>query len=106
MNITINDHRKVLAVQEEFNSVFPNLRLEFYARPSKVGSEPSKKLVGHRGKTLLACRSSHQKGIMELTPAMSINDIKENFRDAFGLSVEVLPAKATQPSIRKKVASS
>ena len=91
MKITINDHRKVLAVQQEFNKVFPDLRLEFHSKPSKAGAAPSEKLVKHRGKTLLECRSTHEKGEIELNPSMSVEEIRENFRDAFGLSVEIFP---------------
>ena len=94
MKITINDHRKVAAIQEEFKSVFPDLRLKFHARPARAGASPAEKIVKDRGKTLLACRSTHEKGIIDIEPTMSVEDIKENFRDSFGLTVEILPAGA------------
>lgn len=99
MKITINDHRKVSAIQEEFSKVFPDLRLEFHARPNKVGGAPAEKLVRHRGKSLLDCRTTHQKGDIEIDSNMSVDDIKEEFRDAFGLSVEILPAKSMKKNL-------
>jgi hypothetical protein len=99
MKITINDHRKVSAIQEEFSSVFPDLRLEFHARPSRVGAPPAEKLVRDRGKSLLDCRSTHEKGEIDIEPGMSAEEIKENFRDAFGLSVEILPSKSAKKNM-------
>ena len=93
MKITINDHRKVSAIQKEFQSIFPNNKLVFRARPSKGGASPADKWVKDRGKTLLACRNSHEKGTLELIPTMSAEEIKEIFRDSFGLSVDILPAE-------------
>ncbi len=96
MKIIINDHRKVSAIQQEFNLVFPDLKLEFHARPSKAGAAAARKFVTDGGKTLLYCRNTHNKGAIDLSPAMSAAEIEDSFRDAFGLSVEVLPANASK----------
>lgn len=42
MLVTINDRRKISAIQEEFNSVFPFLKLEFFSKPHKPGAASSK----------------------------------------------------------------
>jgi len=89
MKIVINDHRKIFAIQEEFASMFPNLEIEFFAKPSKIGSTSSKKLVGP-SKKLLACRASHQEGVIEILPSMTIYELKDNFRDVFELTVEIV----------------
>lgn len=94
MKITINDHRKVAAIQQEFNSIFPDLKLEFHARPNTANGPPAEKLVKDGGKSLLECRSTHQKGVIEIDTNMSVDRIKEEFRDVFGLSVEIIQAKA------------
>ena len=52
MEITINDRRKIFAILEEFNTVFPYLRLEFFAKPSKLGGAVSNKVIKHSSKTL------------------------------------------------------
>ncbi len=89
MKIVINDHRKIFAIQEEFNGMFPNLEIEFFAKPSKIGSVSSKKLVGH-SKKLLACRATHEEGAIEILPSMTIHELKDNFSDVFELTVKIV----------------
>jgi hypothetical protein len=89
MKIVINNNRKIFAIQEEFSNIFPGLTIAFYAKPSKPGSAPSTKLIRHSGKTLQDCRAISNDGIIEILPSMNISDVKENFRDVYGLSVEI-----------------
>jgi hypothetical protein len=90
MKIVINNNRKIFALQEEFNAVFPGLTLDFHAKPSKPGGAPSEKLVGHSSKTLEECRVIHNEGTVEILPSMHVSDVQNIFRDIFGLSVEIL----------------
>lgn len=89
MQIEINDHRKIFAVQEEFNQVFPNLKIEFYKRPSTHGGHPAKELVKSRGKTLLDCRVTHQAGPITILPTMTYGELKQNFEDIYGLTIHL-----------------
>lgn len=89
MKITISDHRKIFAIQQEFSEMFPNLGVEFFAKPSKSGSAPSGKLVGHSRK-LLECRATHEEGVIEILPSMTIHEVKDNFSDHFGLTVDIV----------------
>lgn len=89
MKIAINNNRKIFAIQEEFSNMFPGLTIAFYAKPSKPGSPPSTKLIRHSGKTLQDCRAISKDGTIEILPSMNISDVKENFRDVYGLSVEI-----------------
>ncbi len=89
MKIVINNNRKIFAIQEEFSKVFPGLKIVFYAKPSRPGAAPSTKLVTHSSKTLQECRAIHKEGTIEILPSMNISDVKENFRDVYGLSVEI-----------------
>ncbi len=89
MRIDINDHRKIFAVQEEFCSLFPNLKIEFFAKPSSAGGAPSKELVKHASKTLGECRTIHTKGHLTIEPGMTVADLKRILEDNFGLSILV-----------------
>jgi hypothetical protein len=89
MKIAINNSRKIFAIQEEFSNMFPCLKLEFFAKPSRPGAAPSKKLVRHSSKTLQDCRAISREGTIDILPSMNISDLKENFRDIYGLSVEI-----------------
>ena len=88
MKITINDHRKIFAVQEEFNNIFPNLIIEFHAKGSKEGSASSSHLVKH-DRILGECRTDHNKGEITITPNTTVGDLKNDFRDIYGLTAEV-----------------
>jgi hypothetical protein len=89
MKIVINNNRKIFAIQEEFSNMFPGLTIAFYAKPSKPGAAPSTKLIRHSGKTLQDCRAISNDGTIDILPTMNISDVKENFRDVYGLSVEI-----------------
>ena len=89
MKISINDHRKIFAVQEEFNHLFPHLRLAFLSKPSKAGGTASTKIMKERSKTLGDCRVVHTKGDLTLSPSMTIADLQQSFSDNFGLSARV-----------------
>jgi hypothetical protein len=90
MKIVINSSRRISAIQEEFSTMFPGLTLAFYAKPSHPGAAPSTKLIRHSGKTLQDCRINSNDGTIEILPTMNIAELKQNFRDVFGLSVEIL----------------
>ena len=89
MKITINDNRKIFAIQEEFNSAFPYLKLEFFAKPHTVGGGSAKKLIRHSSKTLGECRTVHNKGHITITPQMTVAELEQRFSDADGLGVQV-----------------
>ncbi len=89
MKITINDHRKILAIQEEFNTVFPYLKLEFFSKPHKPGGASVKKFIKHTSKTLGECRVIHNKGEITITPHMTVAELEQSFQDVYGLGVEV-----------------
>ena len=89
MKIIINDHRKVFAIQEEFNTAFPYLKLEFFSKPSKAGGTSTKKLVNHGNKTLGECRNIHNKGTVTITPTMTVVDLEERFNDVYGLGIQL-----------------
>jgi len=93
MEITINDHRKIFAIQEEFSSQFPNLKLEFYAKPPHIKAAHPKKLIDARGKSLGECRNVHNKGHLSITKHMTIADLVSNFNEVYGLDVEIFKKK-------------
>lgn len=90
MHIDINDHRKIYSIQHDFSAVFPNLKIEFHAKPHKTGGVPSEKSVETASKTLGQCRVEHNKGTITITPNMTVNDLEERFGDVYGLSVHIL----------------
>lgn len=89
MKITINDHRKIFAIQKEFSEMFPYLKIEFFSKPHKVGAPSPKKLMKSPSKTIGECRKSHKEGSVIITPGMTVADLERAFNDIYGLSVQV-----------------
>lgn len=89
MEITINDHRKIFAIQKEFSDLFPFLKLEFSAKPNTSGGASPKEILVSPSKSIGECRTVHTNGILTITPHMSVSDVEEIFSDNLGLSVRV-----------------
>lgn len=89
MNIIINDHRKIFAIQKEFSEAFPYLKIEFFSKPHRVGAPSSKKIMKHPSKTIGECRVIHNKGTLTITPDMTVADLEQAFSDVYGLSVQI-----------------
>jgi hypothetical protein len=89
MKISINDHRKINAIQAEFSELFPFLKIEFYAKPHKPGGSASAKIIRYGSKTIAECRTIHNKGTLSISPEMSCTDLENSFRDIFGLKIKL-----------------
>lgn len=89
MKLLINDHRKIFAIQEDFDILFPYLKLEFFSKPQRVGSIPSGKPIKHPSKTLGECRVIHNKGKLTVTSQMTVSELVNNFSDVYGLTVKI-----------------
>jgi len=89
MKITINDQRKIFAIQKEFNDMFPFLHLEFYSKSNNGGGVPSRKLMKHISKTIAECRTIHSSGFITIQPQMTVGELEQSFRDIYGLSVQI-----------------
>ncbi len=100
MKIEINNHRKIFAIQKEFTSFFPGLKIEFHEKPNKQNGPASEKLVKSSSKTLAECRSLHNEGFISIHAQMTTGDIKQLFRDNFGLTIELFQ-KGEEHSWRK-----
>jgi hypothetical protein len=88
MKLQINDHRKIFAVQEEFNKLFPHLKIEFMSKPNKVGGQSSGKVL-ESSKKLGDCRVVHNKGELTLLPSLTAADLKQTFSDTYGLAIAI-----------------
>lgn len=89
MKISINDRRKIFAIQKDFNEMFPYLRIEFFAKPHEPAGAPAKKMMKQPSKTLGECRTIHNSGTLTIIPGMTVADLEQNFRSVYGLSVQI-----------------
>jgi hypothetical protein len=93
MQIVINDHRKLHAIKEEFNQAFPNFKLEFFKKPSKIGGTPSEKELLKDGNTVGQGRVVHNKGVATINSGMTVAEVEQNLADVYGLSVKIFQRK-------------
>ncbi len=89
MKITINDRKKIFVIQEEFNTIFPYLKLEFFSKAHKIGEGTSKKDLKNSNKTVGECRTIHAKGDIVITSSMTVADLEKNFNAIYGLNVQI-----------------
>jgi len=87
--IEVNDKRKIADLKREFNQLFPYLNLEFFSKPHKIGEGSAKSFMQSNAKTLGECRTLHKNGSINITPQITVGELEQNFRDVFGLSVQV-----------------
>jgi len=89
MKIAINDQRSISMIQEEFNSVFPYLKLEFFSRMHESEQGTSKRFMKKNSLLLGEFRTNHVSGEAELFPEMRVSEVEELFKTTFGLGVQV-----------------
>lgn len=89
MKIAISDNKKIVTIQEEFNTAFPYLKLEFFSKPHRTNMGSAKKLIKSNNVTLGECRGVHKKGEIKITPSMTVSDLEQRFYELYGLGVQV-----------------
>jgi hypothetical protein len=89
MKIDINDKRKIFAIQEEFNTAFPYLKIEFFTKPHQSGGASPKQYMSSSSKTLGECRTVHNNGHISISPEMTVDELEQRFMDVYGLSIQV-----------------
>jgi hypothetical protein len=80
MTILISDNRKVVEIQQEFTESFPYLKLGFFCRPHKELSDLQ---------TIGECRTVHNKGHLNISAAMTVSELEQEFHERYGLRVQV-----------------
>lgn len=95
MIININDSKKLRTVKEEFNLLFPYLKIEFFKRPNGYPEGSVKLLVTDDRKTVGECRNLKTSGLLDITPEMTVSELEENFKTNYGLYVQVFRRSGT-----------
>jgi hypothetical protein len=89
MKLAIKDSKTVKQIQEEFNSMFPNLKIEFFSKPHNVSEGSEKRYMRMGNKTLSQCRTVHVNGSLDVIPTMTVAELEKKFQDTYGLSAQV-----------------
>lgn len=89
LKIDINNHRKIFAIKEFFSGAFPNLKLEFYAKPHTDDGAHSDKIIRNSNGTISDCRTVDHSGTITISSEMTASELQDYFRDPYGLKAEV-----------------
>lgn len=89
MKLEINDNRKIADIQNDFNTYFPYLKIEFFSKPHKKKEGSLKSLMIPIADTLKKYRQSHNNGSISIIPQMTVSDLEQQFNEIFGLSAQV-----------------
>jgi hypothetical protein len=87
MKIKINENRKLFELQQEFNTLFPYLKIEFFQSPHATDQGSPKRLIRNPGRSIREC--ADRSGEMIITADMSVGELEQRFREQFGLFVQV-----------------
>ena len=88
MKIKISDELNIREIQEAFHSQFPFLKIEFF-RLSNPIVQPSKKNYLIDSETKIGIARSIHSGEIYIEPQQSVCELKNIFRDRYGLSIQV-----------------
>ena len=84
------DNNKVISdIQQEFSSLFPGLRIEFYSQKHKPREGSHAKTQLDSSSKLSEVRDSTESGEFTITPEMTVAELETLFEDRFGLHAQV-----------------
>lgn len=85
----INDNKRIVEIQREFQQMFPHLKLEFYTSAHEEGEGSPKKAMLSVNKRIGETRNVHAEGEMRISPEMSVETLERRFFEFFGLNAQV-----------------
>ena len=89
MTITINENRQLLELQQDFNAVFPFLKIEFFKAPHSIGEASAKNQLHDNNRMVSDCRLKKTEGLLSINDDMTVSDLEARFFDDFGLSAQI-----------------
>jgi hypothetical protein len=94
MLLHIDDTMLVSDVQEDFSDSYPFLKIEFYSEPHHYKQASSEIHRLHPSETIGAIRKIHNPGNLEILSWYTTGRIERDFKEKFGLNVQVFRKEA------------
>lgn len=89
MKLHIDDTKTLAELKDQFNSIFPFLKIEFFNTAHQSGESSAKNgLLDHRA-VLAKCRTNHSEGDLFFNGKTTVEEFESGFQTAFGISVQV-----------------
>ncbi len=89
MILTISDNQKLSDVKDEFNKMFPFLKLEFFKHKHGVHGGNAKSDMLSSDLTFKKASKQHNEGGIIIKENMSVANLEQLFQDVFGISAQV-----------------
>ena len=94
MILKIDDNKSIATIQQEFNAMFPYLKLEFFKHAHDEHQGSPKKDMLNSNLTLKQFSKKHINGSLEINDSMKVSDLENSFQMLFKLSVQVFRKSA------------
>jgi hypothetical protein len=88
MKISLNKNQKINQIQQEFNSFFPYLKIEFFNSLHKIGDVTANKFMIENNKIIGEYIKNGDIENMAIDPKMTVSNFEENFKK-LGIGVQV-----------------
>ncbi len=90
MKLKITKTRKIYEIQNEFNSYFEFLKIEFCAKPDDLTDGFGSKFIMNTNKRLSDVSNSLAETTIPLTCSMPVTELKRIFENEVGMPVKIL----------------
>ena len=89
MIIHIHDSFSLSDIQDRFSKCFPWLKIEFYSHPQSLKKSSKDENRISSEKNVGQVRHDHRQGELEIKSWYSVARVEKDFREKFGLNVQV-----------------
>jgi hypothetical protein len=89
MEVSINNNKKIAEIQQEFNDLFPYLKLEFFSKPHRLAGHSNLKFILNNSKTIGECRTIQGNDEILISPSMTVNELEQGLGLNLGIGVQV-----------------
>lgn len=87
--LTITSAKNLNTIKEEFNAVFPFLKLEFFKHKHGIKDASPKRDLFESNLSLNTLPKKYLDGFIHISEDMPVSKLEQLFLDQFGLSVQV-----------------
>lgn len=85
----ISDDKKLRDLQNDFQSVFPFLKIEFFRLPHQKGEQSDECYRISPEKKVAEIRYSHSVGFLTLNGEMTVADFEQKMKEIFAVNTQV-----------------
>lgn len=89
MQLTIRPNRLISDIQQEFNAMFPFLKIEFFRNKSNRKMEFSSGNIIRHNQKVAEGQAEVTDGAITIEPEMTVKQLEKEFNNEFSLAVQV-----------------